>query len=193
VVENGIATGFEMLKAEKEKYQCEYALVDSRYQTTEVIKNLAEYGDDWIAVRAFEKLPNNAFHDMILVDAYSGQRSKGKGRKNVREFRINLEHYKSLFFRMRNQELPNLVIYRDMEHELAKHLISEVQVEKTDRHGRKKIVFQAISKRVDYLDCLVYGISFSYFLRGTGAYKKMDSAYGSRKSISERIRKVDIV
>ena len=193
VVENGIATGFEMIKAEKEKYHCEYALVDSRYQTTEVIKNLAEYGDDWIAIRAFDKLPNNAFHDMCVVDSYSGQRVKGMGRSKVREFRINLQHYKSLFFRLRNRELPNLVIYKDMEHDLAKHLISEVQVEKTDRHGRKKIVFEAISKRVDYLDCLVYGISFSYFLRGTGAYKKMDSAHGTRKSINDRIRKVSIL
>lgn len=193
IVENGKATGFEMLQSEKEKYNCEYALVDSRYQTTEVIKNLAELGEDWIAIRAFEKLPNNAFHDMILVDAYSGQRIKGKGRSKVREFRINLLHYKSLVFRMRNRELPNLVIYKDMEHDLAKHLISEVQVEKTDRNGRKKIVFEAISRRVDYLDCLVYGVSFTYFLKGTRAYQKLDSQEGTRKTIKDRIRKVNIL
>jgi hypothetical protein len=193
IVENGIATGFEMLKAEKEKYGCEFALVDSRYQTSEVIKNLADYGDDWIAIRAFDKLPNNAFHDMVIVDSYSGQRSKGLGRSKVREFRINLQHYKSLFFRLRNRELPNLVIYQDMDIDLAKHLISEVQVERTDRHGRKKIVFEQIAKRNDYLDICTYAIAFSYFLRGTNAYKKLDSQDGGRKTIQDRIKKVNIL
>ena len=193
VVEHGKATGFEMLKAEKENYECEYVLVDSRYQTSEVIENLSKMGKEWIAVRAFDKLPNNAFHDIVLVDAVSGQKAKGGGFGKVREFRINLQHYKSLFFRMRNQELPNLVIYRDMEHELAKHLLGEVQVEKYDKQGRKKIVFEAISPRVDYLDCLVYGISFSYFLRGTKAYRNLDpNTQGGRKSLQERISKFKI-
>ena len=193
VVENGKATGFEMLKAEKENYNCEYALVDSRYQTSEVIFNLSELGNEWVAIRAFETLPSNAFHDIVLVDAVSGQKAKGGRVGKVREFRINLQHYKTLFFRMRNQELPNLVIYRDMEHDLAKHLLGEVQVEKLDRNGKKKIVFEAISPRVDYLDCLVYGISFSYFLRGTRAYKNLDpNAQGGRKPLKERISKFKI-
>jgi hypothetical protein len=80
-----------------------------------------------------------------------------------------------------------------MEHELAKHLLGEVQVEKYDKQGRKKIVFEAISPRVDYLDCLVYGISFSYFLRGTKAYKNLDpNTQGGRKSLQERISKFKI-
>ena len=193
IVENGKATGFEMLESEKEKYRCEYALVDSRYQTSEVIRNLAELGEEWIAIRAFEKLPSNAFHDLVMVDAYSGQKTKGLGRSKVREFRINLQHYKSLFFRMRNRELPNLVIYKDMEHDLAKHLISEIQVEKTDRNGKKKIVFEQIAKRNDYLDTTVYGLAFTYFLKGTRAYQKLEPQEGTRKTINDRIRKVNIL
>ena len=137
-------------------------------------------------------MAGNAFHDVVLVDSISGQKAKGGISKKVREFRINLLHYKSLFFRMRNRELPNLVIYKDMDIDLAKHLIGEVQVEKTDRNGRTKIVFEAISKRVDYLDCLVYGISFSYFLRGTRAYKKSNSKEGTRKNDHKRMRKFNI-
>ena len=192
VIENGKALDWAFLKSEKDKYNCQYALVDSRYQTAEVIENLSELGEDWIAVRAFEKLAGNAFHDVVLVDSISGQKAKGGISKKVREFRINLLHYKSLFFRMRNRELPNLVIYKDMDIDLAKHLIGEVQIEKTDRNGRTKIVFEAISKRVDYLDCLVYGISFSYFLRGTRAYKKSNSKEGTRKKDHKRMRKFNI-
>ena len=67
-----------------------------------------------------------------------------------------------------------------MDIDLAKHLISEVQVERTDRHGRKKIVFEQIAKRNDYLDICTYAIAFSYFLRG-------------RKTIQDRIKKVNIL
>jgi hypothetical protein len=193
IVENSKATGFEMLKAEKENYNCEYCLVDSRYQTSEVIANLAELGKDWIAVRAFEKLPNNAFHDIVLVDSVSGQRAKGGRVNKVNEFRINLEHYKSLFFRMRNQELPNLQIYKDFDNELAKHLLGEVQVEKMDRNGKRKIVFEALYPRIDYLDCCVYGLAFSYFLRGTRAYRHLNpEAEGTRKPLKDRIQKFNL-
>ena len=193
IVDHSKATGFEMLKAEKENFNCEYALVDSRYQTSEVISNLAELGKDWIAVRAFENLPNNAFHDIVLVDSISGQRAKGGNVNKVSEFRINLQHYKTLFFRMRNQELPNLQIYKDMEHELAKHLLGEVQVEKMDKKGKKKIVFEALYPRIDYLDCAVYGTAFSYFLRGTRAYKNLDETQqGGRKPLKDRIQKFKI-
>ena len=190
IVENSKATGFEMLQAEKENYNCEYALVDSRYQTQEVIANLAKLGKDWIAVRAFEKLPNNVFHDIVLVDSISRAKAKGGNINKVNEFRINLQHYKSLFFRMRNQELPNLQIYKDFDNELAKHLLGEVQVEKRDKNGKTKIVFEALYPRIDYLDCAVYGIAWSYFLRGTRAYRHLQpEAEGSRKPLKERITK----
>lgn len=189
IVENSKATGFEMLKAEKENYKCEYALVDSRYQTSEVISNLSELGSDWIAVRAFDKLPSNVYHDMVLVDSISGQKAKGGRVNKVSEFRINLEHYKSLFFRMRNQELPNLQIYKDFDNELAKHLLGEVQVEKTDKNGRKKIVFETLYPRIDYLDTAVYGTAFSYFLRGTKAYRHLQpEAERDRKPLKDRIQ-----
>jgi hypothetical protein len=190
IIENSKATGFEMLQAEIENYNCEYALVDSRYQTQEVIANLAKLGKDWIAVRAFEKLPNNVFHDIVLVDSISGAKAKGGNINKVNEFRINLQHYKSLFFRMRNQELPNLQIYKDFDNELAKHLLGEVQVEKRDKNGKTKIVFEALYPRIDYLDCAVYGIAWSYFLRGTRAYRHLQpEAEGSRKPLKERITK----
>lgn len=190
IIENSQATGFEMLKAEKENYRCQYALVDSRYNTSEVIYNLAALGNEWLAVRAFDKLPSNAFHDMILVDAVSGQKSKGGNINKVNEFRINLEHYKTLFFKMRNQEIPNLQIYKDMDYDLAKHLLSEVQVEKVDKNGRKKLVFEQIAKRNDWLDTCVYGIAFSYFLKNTKAYRNLDpDLEGTRKPIKERISK----
>ena len=192
ICEHGKALGWEHLKSEKERFNCNYAVVDSRYQTAEVIENLAELGEEWIAIRAFEKLAGNAFHDLILVDSVSGQKAKGGIAKKVREFRINLQHYKSLVFKMRSRELPNLVIYKDMEHELAKHLIGEVQIEKLDRQGRKKIVFETLYPRIDYLDCLVYGISFSYFLRGTKAYRKIEPQEGARKTIKDRMRKFNI-
>ena len=97
IVKNERATGFEMLKAEKENYNCAYALVDSRYNTSEIIRNLSELGKDWIAVRAFEKLPNNVFHDIVLIDSVSGAKAKGGNINKVNEFRINLQHYKTLF------------------------------------------------------------------------------------------------
>lgn len=193
IVDHGKASGFEHLESEKDRYNCEYALVDSRYQTSEVISNLAELGESWIAIRAFDKLPQNVFHDMFLVDSISGKKAKGGGVGKVREFRINLQHYKSLFFRMRNRQLPNLVCYKNMDIELAQHLISEIQLEKTDRNGRKKIIFEQVAKRNDLLDTCVYGISFSYFLNGVKAFSNSDANNGTRKPIQDRVRKISIV
>jgi phage terminase large subunit GpA-like protein len=193
IVDNAKASGFEMLKAEKERYNCEYALVDSRYNTSEIISELSELGKEWIAVRAFESLSNNVFHDIVLVDSVSGQKAKGGNVNKVNEFRINLAHYKSLVFRMRNRELPNLHIYKNFDYELAKHLLGEVQVEKMDKKGKKKIVFEALYPRIDYLDCLTYGVAWSYFLRGTKAYRNLDpNAKGTRKPVQDRIRKLKI-
>ena len=87
VCQHGTASGFQMLKSLKEEYNCQYALVDSRYQTSEIISKISELGNEWIAVRAFDKLAGNAFHDVVLVDSVSGQKAKGGGFGKVREFR----------------------------------------------------------------------------------------------------------
>ena len=94
---------------------------------------------------------------------------------------------------MRNQELPNLQIYKDFDNELAKHLLGEVQVEKMDRNGKRKIVFEALYPRIDYLDCCVYGLTFSYFLRGTRACRHLNpEAEGTRKPLKDRIQKFNL-
>lgn len=186
IIDHGRADNFQELEAIHKRYQCDYAGVDSAYQTGFVLGNLLRLGSKWIAIRGRQTMQGQI--DVTQVNAIDGLKEKTtKG--TCRRFDINNSHFKRILVQMRNQAIAGLAIYRNADALLYRHLLAEVEIEKRDRNGRTQYEFKQIDRENHWFDCLNYAIAMGWFFRKTSSYTKVDRPTNSRrKPLSEQHR-----
>jgi hypothetical protein len=167
IIDNFRCETFEQVDVIKEKYSAEYVACDAQYQTDYVLQKLHERGNRFLAIRAFNKM--NGKFDIVPVDAFTGQTEKKSRRGVVREFRINSIYWKRVFMKLRNRNLDGLYVYSNADVLLFRHMLSEVEVESTDKNGRTIFEMKQIGEN-HWLDCIYYNLALGYFFRRTTSF-----------------------
>ena len=167
IVDNFRCETFEQVDVIKKKYSADYVACDAQYQTDYVLQKLQERGNRFLAIRAFNKM--NGKFDIVSVNAFTGQTDKSQGRGYVREFRINSIYWKRVFMKMRNKNIDGLYVYSNADVLLYRHMLSEVEVERSDKNGRTIFEMKQIGEN-HFLDCIYYNIALGYFFRRTTSF-----------------------
>jgi phage terminase large subunit GpA-like protein len=178
IVDNGRADNFQDLSDLYNRYDCDYAGVDSAYNTAFVLSNLLNLGNKWFAIRGQQTMQGQL--NITQVNPTDGQKDKAvKG--TVPRFDVNNLHFKRLLVRMRNQKLAGLSIYRNADYLLYRHLLSEVEVEIRDKNGRAKFEFKQVDRENHWFDCLNYSLAIGSFFKKTKV-GKVDRPTDSRRA-----------
>lgn len=182
IVDYGRADNFGDLQNIFNRYECDYAGVDSQYNTAWVLQNLLKLGRKWFAVRGYKELQGNI--KIVQVNATDGGTDK---HGQVTRFDINNSHYKRILVRLRNQNLEGLVIHKNADALLYRHLLSEVEIELKDKNGRIQYEFKQIDRENHWFDCLNYGLAIGHFMRTSRTAENINRKRDERiLPISER-------
>ena len=183
IVDNGRADNFQELEALRERYDCDFVGVDSSYQTGFVLQNLLGLGQNWLAIRGVNTMQGQLKVEQVnVVDGFKDKAQRG----TVRRFDVNTTHFKRILTKMRNQQIAGLVVYRNADTMLYRHLLAEVEVEKRDRNGRTVYEFKQVDRENHWFDCLNYAIALGHFFASSKSYSKVDRpADYKRKPLSE--------
>ena len=183
IVDNGRADNFEELKTIKQRFGCDFVGVDSSYQTGFVLQNLLGLGQSWLAIRGVQTMQGQL--KVEQVNTIDGQKDKAQ-RGTVRRFDVNTTHFKRILTKMRNQQLGGLVVYRNADAMLYRHLLAEVEIEKRDRNGRTVYEFKQVDRENHWFDCLNYALALGHFFTNSKSFSKVDRpANDKRKPLSE--------
>jgi len=184
IVDNGRADNFDDLKDIFARYRCDYAGVDSQYNTSYVISNVKRLGRKWFAIRGVQTMQGQL--NIVQVNAIDGRSEQGASAVGtVTRFDINNLHFKRILSKMRSQKLSGLGIYQNADALLYRHLLSEVEVELRDRNGRSQFEFKQVDRENHWFDCLNYALAIGYFLRKTKMSGKHRRPPTKKKPISE--------
>ena len=187
IVDHGRADNFGDLEQIYKRFSCDYAGVDSAYNTAFVLSNIQRLGKKWFALRGQNTLQGQL--NIVQVNPTDGFKDS---KASVTRFDINNTHFKRLLVRMRNQSLAGLVIYQGADLLLYRHLLAEVEVEKRDKNGRLVYEFKQIDRENHWFDCLNYALALRHFLQKTKTFQKVDKPAGKygdkRKPLSEKIQ-----
>ena len=66
--------------------------------------------------------------------------------------------------KLRNRTIDGLHLYSNADVLLYRHLVSEVEVEKTDKNGRTIFEMKQIGEN-HWMDCIYYNLALGYFFR----------------------------
>jgi hypothetical protein len=171
VVDNGRCDNFDDLQSIYKKYECDYAGVDSAYNTGFVLGNIKRLGNKWLALRGVQQLQGQL--NIVQVNPTDGMKDK-ESIGTITRFDINNTHFKRLLVRMRNQTLAGLAIYKNADALLYRHLLAEVEIEQRDRNGRTQYEFKQIDRENHWFDCLNYALALGYFFKKTRKFGKVD-------------------
>jgi phage terminase large subunit GpA-like protein len=178
IVDNGRADNFQDLSDIYNRYQCDYAGVDSAYNTGFVLDNLRKLGNKWFALRGQQTMQGQL--NIIQVNTTDGRKDDAK-KGTVTRFDINNLHFKRLLVRMRNMKLAGLALYRNADYLLYRHLLAEVEVEMRDKNGRVKFEFKQVDRENHWFDCLNYGLALGAFFKKSKIASKVDRPTDNRR------------
>ena len=183
VVDNGRADNFQDLEALRSRYECDFVGVDSSYQTGFVLQNLAGLGQNWLAIRGVQTMQGQLKVEQVnAVDGFKDKAQRG----TVRRFDVNTTHFKRILVKMRNQQVGGLVMYRNADAMLYRHLLAEVEIEKRDRNGRTVFEFKQVDRENHWFDCLNYALALGHFFTSSKSFSKVDRPTNyKRKPLSE--------
>jgi len=184
IVDNGRADNFDELDDLYKRYQCDFAGVDSAYNTGFVLSNVKRLGSRWFAIRGQQKMQGQL--NLVQVNPIDGNKDEAKV-GTITRFDINNSHFKRMLVQMRNQSIAGLSIYRNADALLYRHLLAEVEIEIRDRSGRRQFEFKQVDRENHWFDCLNYGLAMGYFFRKTKTGSKVDRPKDfKRKPLSEQ-------
>ena len=184
IVDNGRADNFDELNDLYKRYQCDFAGVDSAYNTGFVLSNVKRLGSRWFAIRGQQKMQGQL--NLVQVNPIDGNKDEAKV-GTITRFDINNSHFKRMLVQMRNQTIAGLSIYRNADALLYRHLLAEVEIEIRDRSGRRQFEFKQVDRENHWFDCLNYGLAMGYFFRKTKTGSKVDRPKDfKRKPLSEQ-------
>ena len=184
IVDNGRADNFDELNDLYKRYQCDFAGVDSAYNTGFVLSNVKRLGSRWFAIRGQQKMQGQL--NLVQVNPIDGNKDEAKV-GTITRFDINNSHFKRMLVQMRNQSIAGLSIYRNADALLYRHLLAEVEIEIRDRSGRRQFEFKQVDRENHWFDCLNYGLAMGYFFRKTKTGSKVDRPKDfKRKPLSEQ-------
>ena len=90
---------------------------------------------------------------------------------------------------MRNQKLAGLVVYKNADVLLYRHLLAEVEVEVRDKNGRTQYEFKQIDRENHWFDCLNYSLAIGHFMQKTKVGSRLDRPTDNkRRPLSETHR-----
>lgn len=185
IIDNGRADNFDELNSLYKRFKCDYAGVDSSYNTSYVLSNIKKLGRKWFAIRGVKQMQGQL--NVVQVNAIDGRSEQDASAVGtVTRFDINNLHFKRILARMRSLKLDGLSIYRNADALLYRHLLAEVEVELRDRNGRTNFEFKQIDRENHWFDTLNYALAIGFFLRKTKVGQKVDRPRDMRrKPISE--------
>jgi len=171
IVDNGRADNFDELNDIYKRYQCDFAGVDSAYNTGFVLSNVLRLGTKWFAIRGQQRMQGQL--NLVQVNPLDGQKDEALT-GTVTRFDINNSHFKRLLVKMRNQSITGLGLYRNADALLYRHLLAEVEIEIRDRSGRRQYEFKQVDRENHWFDCLNYGLAMGYFFRKSKTGSKVN-------------------
>jgi phage terminase large subunit GpA-like protein len=182
IVDYGRADNFQDLSQIFARYECDYAGVDSAYNTSFVLSNLLKLGKKWFAVRGQNTLQGQL--NIVQVNTTDGGKDT---HGQVTRFDVNNSHFKRILVRMRNQNLHGLVIHKNADGLLYRHLLSEVEIEIKDKNGRTQYEFKQIDRENHWFDCLNYSLAIGHFMRTSRTGQTLERPKDMRrKPLSEK-------
>lgn len=186
ILDNGRADNFQDLEQLFNRYKCDFAGVDSNYNTAFVLQNIKRLGNKWFAIRGEERMQGQfKIHQVNTTDGFTDKAIAG----TVRRFDVNNTHYKRLLVKLRSQTLAGLTIYRNADTLLYRHLLSEVEIEKRDRNGRTVFEFKQVDRENHWFDCLNYALAMGNFLQKSRSFSKVDRPTNNkRQPLSEKFK-----
>jgi hypothetical protein len=182
IVDNGRADNFDDLNDLYKRYKCDFAGVDSNYQTPFVLSNISRLGSTWFAIRGMQKMQGQL--NIVPINPTDGNKDKAI-QGTVTRFDVNNSHFKRLLVQMRNQKLHGLGIYRNADALLYRHLLAEVEIEIRDRSGRRQYEFKQVDRENHWFDCLNYALAMGHFFRKSKSAKVNRPIDYRKKPISE--------
>lgn len=178
IIDHGRADNFQNLNDIYGRYNCDFAGVDSAYNTGFVLSNIQKLGRKWIAIRGQQTMQGQL--NIVQVNVADGQRDTSM-QGTVTRFDVNNLHFKRILVRMRNMKLAGLSIYQQADYLLYRHLLSEVEVELRDKNGRTKYEFKQVDRENHWFDCLNYALAMSYFFKKSKIGSKVDKPTNDRR------------
>lgn len=190
ILDNGRADNFQDLESIFKRFNCDFAGVDSAYNTSFVLQNIKQLGTKWFAIRGQEIMQGQ--FKIEQVNTTDGFKDKAKA-GTVRRFDINNTHFKRLLVKLRSQTMTGLTIYQDADALLYRHLLAEVEVEKRDRNGRTVYEFKQVDRENHWFDCLNYALAMGHFFKKSRSFAKVDRPTNDkRKPLSEMYKPQEI-
>lgn len=191
IIDHGRADNFGDLEGIFNRYNCDYAGVDSAYNTGFVLSNIQKLGKKWFALRGVEKFQGQL--NIVQVNPTDGRTDQ---QASVTRFDINNTHFKRILVRLRNQSLSGLAVYKNADVLLYRHLLAEVEVEKKDRNGRLVYEFKQVDRENHWFDCLNYALALRHFFQKTRTFQRVDNPRNmyeqpedqKRVPLSERVK-----
>lgn len=182
IVDHNRADNFDDLSDIFKRYNCDFAGVDSAYQTPFVLSNIARLGTKWFAIRGQQKMQGQL--NVVPINPTDGNKDKAV-QGTVTRFDVNNSHFKRLLVQLRNQKLHGLGVYRNADALLYRHLLAEVEVEIKDRSGRRQYEFKQVDRENHWFDCLNYALAMGHFFRKTKSGNVERPTDMKKKPISE--------
>ena len=186
IMDNGRADNFQDLESIFKRFNCDFAGVDSAYNTAFVLQNIKRLGNKWFAIRGQQTMQGQLRVEQVnTTDGFTDKSKVG----TVRRFDVNNTHFKRLLVKLRSQSLSGLTIYKDADSMLYRHLLAEVEVEKRDRNGRTVYEFKQVDRENHWFDCLNYALAMGHFFRKSKSFEQVDRPTNAkRQPLSERFR-----
>ena len=181
IMDNGRADNFGDLSKIYRRHECDFAGVDSAYNTPFVLQHIQKLGTTWFAIRGQQKMQGQL--NLVPINAIDGNKDDSR-QGTVTRFDVNNSHFKRILVQMRNQTIAGLAIYKNADALLYRHLLAEVEIEIRDRNGRRQFEFKQVDRENHWFDCLNYALAMGYFFRKTRSSKKRPTDY-KKKPLSE--------
>lgn len=171
IVDNGRADNFQDLSDIFNRYDCDFAGVDSAYNTGFVLSNLLKLGKKWFALRGQQTMQGQL--NIVQVNPTDGRKDEAKS-GTVTRFDINNLHFKRILVRLRNMKMAGMGIYKNADFLLYRHLLAEMEVELRDKNGRAKFEFKQVDRENHWFDCMNYALAMGSFFKKSKIGQKVD-------------------
>jgi len=183
LIDHGTAPTFDDLETLAENYGCSYGCCDSGFRTQEIYEEVHGRRPFWFAVKGWDRLQTS--YRMGQVDPYAANQSKHKTGNEIHLLHVNSGTWKAELVKRRNGERKDWFVYREVDSDYTRQMLSTNLVEKIDKRGRVILDWQVEGHRQDhYFDCETYILCLSHvFGLGGSVIRK---AKGPKKETAKK-------
>jgi phage terminase large subunit GpA-like protein len=160
LIDNGMSPNFEDVTEVSKEYECSYGIVDTGYRTQEMYEEIFKRRPFWFGAKAWDKLPTS--YRLSKINPYHSNQLEKRG-PTISLVHVNKDTWGQELLKRRNGEKQNWELYRGVDSEYIRQMLSTNLVENVDRRGRSVLEWKVEGHKQDhYWDCEQYMLALSH-------------------------------